>query len=223
MSKCLTSIELLRAMAEPENPGNADIMAHLYICDKCLNALKEWRQGIDEAEYVPQAGDDEAAANAVRRVLEQKDAWKRLVNVCRKFFSSFKGFSLASPQQPLFAARHHQTMQVRKATEAPVFLFNACPNVPSSYQWHAKMTLPVDASISSDIQIAIEFASLPPDVSLPENLFFQGRTLPIEDGVAHISCMDFLSAAEDHNGEIYVEYKQNNELVYTAHGDLQPF
>ena len=223
MSKCLTSIELLRAMMQPENPENADIMAHLYVCNKCLNSLKEWRQGIAEAEYVPQPGDDEAAANAVRRVLEQKDAWKRLVNACRKFFANFKEFSLACPPQPHFAASRQQTTQVRKATEAPVFFFDARPNVPMPYKWHAKMTLTIDATVSPDIQIAIEFASLPQGVSLPENLFFQGKTLPIKDGVAHISCMDFLSSAERGKGEIYVEYKQNNELVCIAHGDLKPF
>lgn len=224
MSKCLTSIQILRAMTEPENLENAGIMAHLYVCDKCLNALKEWRQGIDEAEYVPQPGDDEAAANAVKRVLEQQDAWKRLVNVCRKFFSSFNGLSLATPPQLVYAARRQQTTQVRRVTEAPVFLFDARSNVPAQYQWHAKMTLPIDAVVSPDIQIAIEFPPLPQDVSLPENLFFQGRTLPIEKGVAHISCMDFMSSVEQRgNGEIYVQFKQNNGQSYIAYGDLKPF
>ncbi len=223
MSKCLSSIELLRAMAEPENPENAAIMAHLYVCDKCLNALKEWRQGIAEAEYIPQPGDDEAAANAVRRVLEQKDAWKRLVNVCRKFFSNFKDLSLACPQQPVFAARRQQTSQVRKVTEAPVFLFDARSNVPAEYQWHAKMTLPVDAAASPDIQITIQFPSLQKDANLPQNLFFQGNALPIKDGMAHISCMDFLSSAERGNGEIYIQYEQNNgQPPYKAYGDLKP-
>ena len=223
MSKCLTSIQLLRAMAQPENPKNADIMAHLYVCDKCLNALKEWRQGIEEAEYVPQPGDDEAAANAVKRVLEQKDAWKRLVNVCRKFFSNFKGLSLASSPQPVFAARRQQTSQVRKVTEAPVFLFDARSNVPVQYQWHAKMTLPINATVSSDIQITIQFPSLQKDACWPQNLFFQGNALPIKDGVAYISCVVFLSSAERGNGEIYVQFQQDNGQQYTAYGDLKPY
>lgn len=236
MSKCLTSFELLRAIVQPENPENADIMAHLYVCDKCLNALKEWRQSIAEAEYVPQPGDDEAAADAVKNVLEQKYAWERLVVKCRNFFSSFNGFSFVYPQQLVFAPTRHRlsladhqqpvfapTHQVRKVTEAPVFLFNARPNVPTSYQWHAQMTLPINATISSDIQIAIEFVSLPQDVSLPENLFFQGNKLPIKDGVAHISCKAFLSSAKPNKGEIYVQYEQNNgKPPYKAYGDLKP-
>ena len=223
MSKCLTSIQLLRAMTEPENPENADIMAHLYVCDNCLNALKEWRQGIDEAKYDPQPGDDEAAANAVKRVLEQQDAWKRLFNKSCDFFSRFKELSLACPQLLVFTARRQQTTQVRKVTKAPVFIFDARFNVPPQYQWHAKMTLPINAAVSPDIQIAIQFPSLQKDTPLPQNIVFQGRTLPIKDGVAHIACKDFLSSIEQDNGEIYVQFEQNNGQPYIAYGDLKPF
>lgn len=224
MSKCLTSIQLLRAMTAPTAPENAAIMAHLYVCDKCLNEFREWQEGLEKAEYVPQPGDDEEAANAVKKVIEQNSAWKRFWNTCQNFLSSFRSFSAPGAMQPVFASTRRQTTQVRTVTKPPVFRFDSRhdSNTPRKYEWHAVMTLPMNAAISNDIQIDIIFPSLPQGASMPEKLSFQGKDLTIEDGRASITVQDFMALSKRKNGKIYVEFQEENEDPCLVYGDLKP-
>ncbi|MBP5670809.1 MAG: hypothetical protein J6X49_00330 [Victivallales bacterium] len=229
MSKCLTSIQLLRAMVEPTAPENAAIMAHLYACDKCLNELREWQEGLENAEYIPQPGDDEAAANAVKSVLEQHSAWKRFWNTCQNFLSGFRSFSTLGAMQPVFAGARHHPPQIRTVTQQPVFHFDSRhdSDTPRIYEWHAVMTLPMSATPASDIRIDIVFPSLPQGASVPEKLSFQGKVLTIEDGKTTITCKEFYDSirTEDtkrKNGEIYVDFVLDNGQPKRVYGDPKP-
>ena len=229
MSKCLTSIQLLRAMTAPTAPENAAIMAHLYVCDKCLNEFREWQKGLEKAEYVPQAGDDEEAANAVKKVMGQNSAWKRFWNACESIFSNFQPFSATRAMQPVYAAPRRQTTQVRTVAKPPVFRFDSRhdSDTPRKYEWHAVMTLPMSAAISNDIQIDIVFPSLPQEIPMPEKLSFQGKDLLIKDGSAHITCREFYESIKSEflkrkKGEIYVDFVSANGRPERVYGDLKP-
>ncbi len=221
MSKCLNSIELLRAMADPLNPDNAAIIGHLYGCAHCRDALHKWREALEHGEYEPQPDDDKAAEAIVKRVMAQANAWKRLINRCRDFFSQFQDFSAVCPAQVVFAASKRGGKQMRKITEPPVFNFLSRHDVPRLYQWSANMTLPIHATNSSNITFTIQFPSLTEDMPAPQTLVFQGNELQIKNGSASISCTDFLMSAESGNGEkIYVVFTDKNNNPYSAYGEL---
>ena len=242
MSKCLTSIELLRAMAEPANPENAAIMAHLAVCDKCLNALHEWRTGLETAEYVPQPGDDEEARAVVRNAMQQEKIWKRFWNKCLDYFSQFKEFAAFCPPQPVFAgARRTRSPQVRTVTKPYVFQFESRPDTLNGFAWHADMTFPVPGkSESLDICFNVKFSGPLPDGATPRSLHFQGQELPLENGITHISCKDFWETskpdkpktdetdktetdkAETDKNEIYVKFTLADGRIQFISGDIKP-
>lgn len=221
MSKCLNSIELLRAMVDPLNPDNAAIIGHLYVCADCRKELREWREALEYGEYEPQPDNNNAAEAIAKRDIEQANAWKYLFNKCRNFFSKFQDFSKICPVQVAFGFPSHRGTQLRKITESPVFNFQSRGDVSPDYQWRASMTLPIHATITSKIMFSLQFPSLPQGQIAPQTLVFLGQELQITNGSASISCADFLTSAKFGNGEkIYVVFIDDKNTPYHAYGDL---
>jgi hypothetical protein len=224
MTKCLDTIQLLRFISDPLAQGNADIVAHIFACKKCWDALNELQDNIADCNYIPEEGDKELTEQVVNKFLEKKSIWEKVKSIWEEGKSMWKDYKSiwkewsdgflaikSASSRPVYASSQSSTSSKREVNEVFPISFDSLEE-DSIYEWHVVLYYPDVDSMS--IRINIAFPLLSKDFQGHKTLYLHGLELPIEDGKASVSLEEFLKSLEEGKCEVYIKFSGNSDPSY---------
>lgn len=226
MKQCPTFEQILDFIQRRHEPDQAEIAAHIMVCDRCKNYLRVALENImcedpDNQDSTVTPLSFEQVWPAISFHVSLCVHWNRFYSYMEDLMSSVGkaalSFSCCGRQESEKEPRYYfgaNLKQSRGPSELPTIRFVSRESTPKQYTWEVLLQLPLVLEETSELLFAVSHGNGFPLQA--GQLIFQGIELEILSGVASMSVLDFKKTMHSREG-IKIRFADGQEIE----GDAQ--